>query len=373
MQAQVRRKVTVVAALAALALTLASCGGASTPTDTGAAPEPSTSTPSDVNPLCPTPETTGTITIGNPAQLSVFSSVYMADELGLFEDAGLDVKYEVLPTADGMPLLAQGKLDMQMTSYSAGQFNAVKQGIDMQWVMPFDFGQEALPGDAIPGFWSRKDVVGDAKNMDLTKLKGQLVSSPTAGTGVAGMILDNALKTVGLTFGDVEMTKLSGPDALIGLQNGAVSAAWIAAPLEVEAAKDPNLVPVAGYAPGVTGTAMMAGPSMLDRPQLLVAFIQVVNEAIKTKMTGDWREDDAVVATLAGVLNVDESIIRDSALLVFDPMTMDGVDTFLEGIQAFQIEYGQLDYDDPQDVNGLFDRTFVDAALTCSTDWMKKK
>ena len=225
----------------------------------------------------------------------------------------------------------------------------------------------------MPGFWARTEVVGEADDLDLSKLEGKTVSSPTAGTGVAGMILDNALKEYGLGFGDVTMTKLSGPDALIGLQNGAVDAAWIAAPLEIEAAKDANLVPIAGYAPGVTGTALVAGPSMLDRPDLLVAFIQVVNEAITTYLSGDWREDDAVVEQLAGILETSEDVVRNSALLVFDPMTMDGVDSFLADLQTFQIEQGQLDYADPQDPATLFQPEFVEAALTCSTDWMSGK
>ncbi|KRA25251.1 hypothetical protein ASD65_13080 [Microbacterium sp. Root61] len=354
--------------MATLAVLLASCAGGA---PTAAAPEPEGSGDA-TNALCPTPETAGTIKLVNPANLGVFASVYMAYYNDMFKDAGIDVQMEKLPSVDALPLLAQGQVDLLMTSYSAAQFNGVEQGVEFQWVMPFDFGQETDPNAPVPGFWGRVDVVGDADDMDLSALKGQTVSSPTAGTGVAGMILDNALAEDGIGFEDVVMTRLSGPDALLGLQNGAVSAAWIAAPLEAEAAKDPSLVPIAGYAPGVTGTAIIAGPTGMKDEQLLVGFIQVVNAAIQEYLTGDWREDDEVVAQLSGILETSEDIIRNSPLLVFDPMTMDGVGEFLTDLQTFQIDQGQLDYTEPQDVNDLFSPQYVEAALTCSTDWMNK-
>lgn len=368
MQKVTNSRILALALTAGLAVSLVSC--TTSPEAPTTAPAPTQGPSEPVNELCPEAGMTGTIKLVNPANLAVFSSFYMAYINDMFEDAGITVEVTTLPSADALPLLAQGQVDLLMTSYSAAQFNGVMRGVDFQWVMPFDFGQETEPNAPIPGFWARVDIVGEPGNVDLSTLDGHTLSSPTAGTGVAGMILDNALKEFGLGFGDVNMTRLSGPDALIGLQNGAVSAAWIAAPLEVEAAKDPSLVAIAGYAPGVTGTSIISRPGIEEKGQLLVGFIQVINEAIKKYLTDDWRQNPAVVTQLAEFLGTSEEVVRTSALLVFDPMTMDGVEDFLTGLQEFQIAQGQLDYTEPQDVTTLFSRQYVDAALSCSTEWM---
>ncbi|MEV5826868.1 hypothetical protein AB0L25_14930 [Spirillospora sp. NPDC052242] len=137
---------------------------------------------------------------------------------------------------------------------------------------------------------------------------------------MSGLILDNALKKGGLGINDVKLSSpLVGPDALNALANGAVSPAWVSAPLEVEAAKNPDLVPIAGYAPGVTGTAVMAGRTLLDRPEVAVKFTQVLSKVTKEHRQGDYRKNPETVRLLAAAEEVDASTIENSALLAFDP------------------------------------------------------
>ncbi|MCT7293647.1 ABC transporter substrate-binding protein (plasmid) [Rhodococcus pyridinivorans] len=356
-----RRAAALAAASALFAAGLAACSSPTTSANGGGS----------AGAACPDASTTGEIVISAGSNLGVFSSVLLAEATGAFDKAGLNVTLEKIPSAEAIPLVAQGRIDAQMTSYSAAHFNAVDSGVDVQWMMPFDTQQEYEPGTPLPGYWAHVDYVGTGPEPDLKGLAGQSVGSPTSGTGIGGLILDNALASVDLDIGDVTLKQLVGADALVALENKAVAATWIASPLEVEAAKNNNLRPIASYAPGVTGTSLIAGPKFLDRPETVVKFLQVVSRTIEENLQGDYRQDPEVRAQLAALLETDESVVEQSPLLYFDPtLSMDGVDEFLTELQDFSLENGGLEYGEPQDVTTLFDPSFVEAANTCSRDWM---
>lgn len=348
--------VTLVAVMSALTACNSQADGGDSKADTKSASD-----------ICPTADTSGTIKIGMSSPLAVFAPLLLGIETDAFKDAGITVDIEPIPSAESLPLVARGELDAQMTSLSSSHFNTLNDGVDVKWILPMDNQQELPAGTPVPGYWSRKDVVGSATDPDLSKLKGADVSTPTGGTGVSGLILDNALSDVDLSIDDVKLTApLVGPDALTALANGAVKAAWISAPLEVEAAKNPDLVPIAGYEPGVTGTAIMAGRGLLDRPELAVKFAEVLSDVTAKYLDGDYRKNPESVDLLAKAEEVDKSTIEDSALLVFNPtFSMDGTDQFAENLQEFAMKRGELEYDEPLDVHDLIDTRFSEALATC--------
>lgn len=349
------------AGVAALALVAAALTGCSQQSGDSGEPDDQAA-----NELCPTSETTGTIKMGMSSPLAVFAPLLVAIETGALEEAGIDLQIERISSAQSLPMVARGELDAQMTSLSAAHFNALNTGVEIKWVAPMDIQRELPPGTPAPGYWSRVDVVGPADDLDLSALDGATVSTPTGGTGISGKILDDALQPFGLTLNDVSLTSLVGPDALIALENSAVDAAWIAAPLEVEAAKNPDLVPIAGYAPGVTGTSIIAGSSLLDRPQLLVRFLQVLSDVTAKYLEGDYRADPEAVRILSAAQETEERIIKESALLDFHPdFPMDGTDTFADELQAFFMERGELEYDEPIPGSEVIDTRFTEALASC--------
>ncbi|WP_164477934.1 ABC transporter substrate-binding protein [Nocardioides pantholopis] len=358
MSNRLRSLVGVTAALA-LASVAAACGG-----DSSSADEADTKSAADI---CPTSDTSGSVTIGMGQPLPVFAPMLLAHVTDAFSEAGLEVKIEPIPTADGLPLLAQGKLDGQLTSYTSGNFNVVNEGVNLKFIAPLDRQAETPPGAPVPGFWARKDVVGDADDLDLTKIKDGLVVGPTGTRGISAMILQNALEPFDMTLDDVQTGEvMQAPDGLVALDNGAVDLAWISAPLEVEAAKNPDLVPVAGYAPGITGTTLLAGPSLLDRPEVAVRVLQVLSDVSEEYLEGDYRENPETVALLAKAQDLPEATVEASLPLDFDPtFSMDGVGDFLEGLQEFLTAQGDLEYDEPLSVDQILDTRFVEALNSC--------
>lgn len=353
------RRIFAVSAALVLTSAAAACGGSDG--NEGSEPQASGSD------ICPTADTTGSVTISYSNPLPVFMPVLLADKVGAFADAGLDVSVEQIPTADARPLVAQGEIDGQLTSFTASNFNVASAGVEVKFVAPLDNQPEHPPGTPIPGFWGRKDVVGEAGNLDLTQLRGGTVVGPTGTTGASAWILQKALEPYGMTLSDVQTGEImSGSDGLIALSNGAVDLAWLSAPTEVEAAKNPDLVPVAGYPPGVTGTVLLAGPSLLDQPQVLVRILQVMSDVTAEYLEGDYREDPETVALLAELMDVDESIVEESTPIGFQPdFSMDGVADYLLELQDFLQEEGDLDYEEPLSIDQVLDERFVEALATC--------
>lgn len=352
------RRLATGAALAAL-LTATACGGPPAAGGGGAQ-----ATGADI---CPTADTTGAVTIAMGQNLAVFAPMVLANATNAFADAGLDVSIEVVPTADARPLLAQGRLDAQMTSFTAANFNLADGGVEVKFVAPMDTQVESPPGTPVPGFWARRDVVGEAGALDLTKIRDGLVVGPTGTTGISAMILQGALEPFGMNLADVRTGEtMTGPDGLVALSTGAVQLAWLTAPLEVEAAKNPDLVPVAGYPAGVTGTTLVAGPSLLDRPQVMVKVLQVLSDVTEEYLAGDYRQNPETVRLLAEAGRVDPSVITSATPLTFDPtFSMEGVAPFLTELETFLRERGELEYDEPVDQAKVLDTRFVEALATC--------
>lgn len=71
---------------------------------------------------------TGTLAAEYVAPLEV------AVEKGEFKKEGLDVRLKVLPTPDGLPLLAKGDIDAQWAAPEAAVMNGIRGGFDIKWV-----------------------------------------------------------------------------------------------------------------------------------------------------------------------------------------------------------------------------------------------
>lgn len=355
----------LVAVSAALVLTSAAAACGTSDANEGSDGNEPQASGSDI---CPTEETSGEVTLSYSNPLPVFMSVLLADKLDAFSEAGLDVTVEAVPTADARPLVAQGEIDAQLTSFTSSNYNVANAGVEVKFVAPLDFQPEHPVGTPIPGFWGRKDVVGDADDLDLTQIRDGIVVGPTGTSGASAKILQDALEPFDMTLADVQTGEImSGSDGLIALSNGAVDLAWLSAPTEVEAAKNPDLVPVAGYPPGVTGTVLLAGPSLLDRPEVLVRILQVMSDVTEEYLEGDYRENPETVKLLAEIMNVDESIVLDSTPIGFQSdFAMTGVEDYLADMQAFLMEQGELDYQEPLTMDKVLDQRFVEALETCS-------
>lgn len=294
-----------------------------------------------------------------------FAPLLVAMESGAFEEVGLDVTIEKIPAADSLAAIAQGRYDGQLTSYSAGNLNAGAEGLEMMWVAPF-YELPVDETDVLPGYWADVRYVGTGPKPDLSGLEGQLISSPTAGSGAGGLLLQDAFAEFDMTVADITFTTASGVDSLIGLENGAVAAAWLSSPFDQEAAQNPNLRLAATYPAGLNGSGLIVGPSMLDRPEVLTKVLQVMAEVADEYLQGDYYDNDETVGYLAAALGVERDLIGKGEPLIFDS-TLDMTDSgaYVASLQTFMRGQGSLTYADDLPAEALVDAQYAKVAAGC--------
>lgn len=346
---------------AATAATEPTIGATSAATDTPAGTVPGTTEAAGGAGCAALPEPTDVVlSVSRP--ILAFSPVLLAMQNGAFEAAGLNVTIEPLSAAEALAPLSQGRIDASLTSYGAGYFNAIDSGIDLRWVMP---GYSANP-DSQEGYWVRTDVVGTADEIDLQALQGATVGSPTSGTGAGGLVLAKALEPAGMSLADVTFTQLSGADALVALENGAVAGTWLSDPIWTEAQDNPDLRFLSSYAPGINGSGLVAGSKLLERPEVLTTFLRVVSETIREHLGPDFLQDPEVVAHLATALDTTPEALQAGLPLDFDAeLSLDGGAEFLDELQALMQEQGVLEYDTLIPGAELIDDSFAAAAVAC--------
>lgn len=315
---------------------------------------------------CPAADTKGKVVLTTSASIEAFAPALLGITTGAFAAAGLDVSLEKLSSSEQLAPVARGRIDGQLTSLSAGVYNAVATGVDVKWVAPFYELPKAESGIALPGYWARTDLVGKGPQPDMARLKGAEVGSPSGGDGIGGLIMEDALKKGGLTLKDVTFTELAGADAVLALENNSVGAAWISQPFELETAKNPDLRLVGTYEPGINGSGLVVGPGLLDRPKVLVKLLQVMAQVSATHLQGDYRRDPKTREVLAKATEQDPAALKKGESLVFDStLSMADAPGFTDRIQEFLLRSGTLEYDKPLPADKIVDKRFAEAVAKC--------
>lgn len=341
-------------------------GDADTDTDTdgdadtdAGADEAAADVPAECAPL----EQMEDVTLGLSRNILAFAPVFLAIENGNFEAANLNVTIEPLNSSEALAPIGQGRIDGSLTSYSVGHFNAYDSGVELQWVMPGYYSNE----DSKEGYWVRVEDAGTEDAPDIEALRGATFGSPTGGTGAGGLILAKALEPAGMSLGDIELTQLSGTDVLVALENGAISGGWLSDPIWQQAEDNPDLRFFATYPPGVNGSGLVAGPRLLERPQVLVNFLKVVGETIDQGLTGpDHLLDEQTAAYLADAFDSTPEEIMAALPLGYDATnSLDGGAEYLDTLQGLMMDQGFLEYDTPIAGEDLIDASFGEIAAAC--------
>jgi NitT/TauT family transport system substrate-binding protein len=207
------------------------------------APTPSPSLPATE---APSAEPQATATPEPPIRLKVAfsnfasnSPVYIAQQEGFFEDAGLEVEFVALASSNEMyPALAAGQVDVVPWTLSAALFNAAAEGINIKYVADKGYSStDGCPADA----WMASKQALAAGLSDLTSLKGISVAA-TRGS-ISEYSMDLMLAQGGLKSDDVEYIQINENAAKVeALRSGSVDLVplgepWITLALNTDAAE----------------------------------------------------------------------------------------------------------------------------------------
>lgn len=220
-----RRRTTMIAVVAAVALLSGACAGSKdkASSSTTAAPAPGKKI------KVGKPETSD-VTFAVFLTGSSALTVYGAQKLGYFKDAGLNVKFKNvgLPT-NIIPALSGGQADLAFAGYET-VFNAINGGVDLKLLREMASnvkGGLELWASPQSGIHSAAD------------LKGKTVGVPGIG-GFPDYLLSEALATKGMTLKDVKLKEVPPPLAVPQMEKGDLDAAWLPAEFATALAIDPK-------------------------------------------------------------------------------------------------------------------------------------
>jgi NitT/TauT family transport system substrate-binding protein len=215
-----------------LALLVAACAGGVAPTASrpggapaasgasAAAPAPPPVPEPAAAPAAPGPPLTTLKIAGQPSIPS--APRYVAIERGYFREEGIEL--ELVPSstsAQMLPSLAAGQVDMGLGGPAAGLFNAIAQGIPVRIVLDM---WTAYPADRGGGLIVRKDLVDGGQVRELRDLRGMRVAITSKGHSTE-YILHAGLVQAGLSLADVDTIELAYPDMTVALANRNIDAA----------------------------------------------------------------------------------------------------------------------------------------------------
>jgi len=179
-----------------------------------------------------------TIAVGATSSTSD-APIYIADKKGYFQAEGLDVKVaNFRSAADMVAPLGAGQIQAGAGSASAGLYNAVLRGIKIKIVAD---KASSPPGYGATKILVRRDHVESGRYREIKDLKGMKFAMNAPGVSNTST-LNTLLKSVGLSYSDVETVDLPLPDHVAALRNKSVDASASVEPAPTLAIKNGDAV-----------------------------------------------------------------------------------------------------------------------------------
>jgi hypothetical protein len=289
--------------------------------------------------------------------------IYVAQEAGYFEAAGLDVILQENPTATTTTaLLAGGEVDVGFNAIHPSYLNLIARGARMRYVA----GREI----ATPLCRGRLTLYGAAAAFpnglnDVTQLAGKRVAV-TRQANIGEFSLDSMLAGVGLTAGDLNLSYLREADAAAALVGGHLDA-MIASQME----KDLSFL----------SGKILSGPSLADTlrnfqfsfvlfgqkllegdPETGTVFLLAYLKGARDFLEGATAD---YVDTFAAAHNLDPSLIREGCRQTFTPDGRIDPKSFEQFIEwGIQKGYCDVEVADAE----LFETRFIDEAVRRFTE-----
>jgi NitT/TauT family transport system substrate-binding protein len=230
---------------------------------------------------------------------------FLAIDNGYFKDEGIDAQLELSPSlANQVAPLSIGELDVASGAISAGVYNAVDRGIPIKIVA--DKGRNA-PQYGFNAIMVRKDLYDSGKVKSLADLKGGSIAMIGVGSSDLS-VMNEAMKSVGLTYDDIKVTQLALPNHLVAMKNKAME--WTLTPdpfatKMVEEGVAVKLATVDRFYPNAQQTVLIYGSRFIkDRPDVAQRFMNAYVRGIRAYVDGlaDGRiagpNADQVIASL---------------------------------------------------------------------------
>jgi NitT/TauT family transport system substrate-binding protein len=292
---------------------------------------------------------------------------FIANQKGYFAEQG--IKAVFVPFDAGPKMIAPlgtGQLEVAAGAMSAGLYNAAARNINIKIVA--DKGSTPPGYDYMP-LLVRKALVDSGKVKSYKDLKGLKVAEAAKG-GSPGSKLNEALRSVGLSYNDTAHEYLGYPQHVAALMNGAVDASVTTEPSATQAIVRGAAVRLTNadpYPNQQIAVLLYGGDFIKKQPQLaqkfMIAYLKgarFYNDALKN---GKFAGPNA--AEVISILTKDSNV-KDPAL--YKQMTPNGIhpDGKLNAASLardYQFYKEQKYIDGSVKMESVIDTTFANAAV----------
>jgi len=320
----------------------------------------------NVDDLPPLPDDIGTLQVGY-IPITGFAPFFVAQELGYFEELGLDIELMLFRSGDPMIApLSLGQLDVGGGETGPALINAFNQGLDVRVVSGLTSQAEGF--GAVP-LLVRTDLFESGAVTTPGDLSGMRVAVNIE-RGNAEFLLASGLEQFGLSVEDVELITIPFPEMPAALANEAVDAAILPHPLAGTPLREGDAV------------VLMEGHEMANDPQngviyfgqrlleeenrevgirFLMAYLQAARDLQDTE-EATFRENDAVVSAILEWTNVPEPAVRGGVTYFFDPNGGINLDS-TEDIVSYHVNNGYTEADELPDFGALIASDMLEEAL----------
>jgi NitT/TauT family transport system substrate-binding protein len=287
----------------------------------------------------PTPYETVTLTVNQSNKIS-YAPIFIADKEGYFAQYGIELTYEKFnKTADALPLLISGDLDVYFGVVNTGLFNVIRQEPNVKVVA--DRGSVNTGDCTFLGIVVRKDLFDSGQITSAKDLKGQTIAASLAGEN--GFLLAQYLESAGLTLDDVVTNDIPSATYLDALANKTV-AAFVTEEWQISSLLATGNAVILASAQDIVGplqtSVVVFGKSLYaDHPELGVRFLAAYLKGVARYNEGKTDSNLQILADATGA-NID--VLRNACWL---PIHNDGSINFLavDPFQQWSIEQKQLD------------------------------
>ena len=284
----------------------------------------------------------------------IYAPIYVALEKGYYAERGLDVRTTPMNSGTDLAVMVStNDLQIALSGVGPAFWNGIDTGLPLTIIAP---GHEEGNPVATPMM-----VGAESEITSVDQLAGKRVS--VNAPGATEYWLDAALRTGGLTIGDVDLQYLAFPDAVTALASNALDAAMIGEPLATKAVQD--------------GTA-----------KILTNDFDVANVQVTAVFSNnDWVDGNTEAASnfVAGYLQacrdlvdapndpLNLTIINKYTTVPMELIAASGRPTYQENgdvqvdnlvmLQEFFMERELMMFDEPIDPNGVIRQDVIDAAV----------
>jgi NitT/TauT family transport system substrate-binding protein len=289
-----------------------------------------------------------------------YGPFFIAQDRGYFAEQGLDVEFVTFNnTADSIPALLQGQLDVMSGLLTVNTLSAIAQGGNIKYVADRGYLDPAIcSGNA---FVARKGLLDSGELNDLSNLAGKKIS--TTKNTIAEYALDLLLQKAKLTQADIQFVTISQNQArLEALGSGAVDIVSFSEPWVTDtrtAGNGDSWQPFESILPNGQYGLVFYGPNLLTKnPDAGRRFMVAYLKGVRDYQEGKTASNIDILAKYTGETPAELKQICWQAFKVDGSIN---TQTLLD-FQAWAIQKGYLTM--PLTIKQLWDPEFIDNANT---------